>query len=101
MRSTNIQSNSRSESISVVDFNIDILEAQFRNSFSPTLRRVKPAPTVSYCASRAGGAMPARRADANDAGNSAGRKRRATPEDVEIGRKIRALRLERGLSQSG
>jgi len=29
------------------------------------------------------------------------RKRRAGPEDVEIGRKIRALRLERGLSQSG
>jgi transcriptional regulator with XRE-family HTH domain len=29
------------------------------------------------------------------------RKRRATAEDVEIGRKIRALRLERGLSQSG
>ena len=27
-------------------------------------------------------------------------KRRATAEDVEIGRKIRALRLERGLSQS-
>ncbi len=30
-----------------------------------------------------------------------GRKRRAGAEDVEIGRKIRALRLERGLSQSG
>jgi transcriptional regulator with XRE-family HTH domain len=29
------------------------------------------------------------------------RKRRAGPEDIEIGRKIRALRLERGLSQSG
>src|SRR5436305_11929532 len=29
------------------------------------------------------------------------RKRRAGPEDLEIGRKIRALRLERGLSQSG
>jgi len=29
-----------------------------------------------------------------------GRKRRAGPEDVEIGRKIRALRLQRGLSQS-
>jgi len=28
------------------------------------------------------------------------RKRRAGPEDVEIGRKIRALRLERGMSQS-
>jgi|ERR1041385_775134 transcriptional regulator with XRE-family HTH domain len=28
------------------------------------------------------------------------KKRRAGPEDVEIGRKIRALRLERGLSQS-
>ena len=28
-------------------------------------------------------------------------KRRAGVEDVEIGRKIRALRLERGLSQSG
>jgi len=30
-----------------------------------------------------------------------GRKRRAGAEDVEIGRKIRALRLERGLSQTG
>jgi transcriptional regulator with XRE-family HTH domain len=29
------------------------------------------------------------------------KKRRAGPEDTEIGRKIRALRLERGLSQSG
>jgi transcriptional regulator with XRE-family HTH domain len=29
------------------------------------------------------------------------RKRRAGAEDVEIGRKIRALRIERGLSQSG
>ena len=29
------------------------------------------------------------------------RKRRAGAEDMEIGRKIRALRLERGLSQSG
>jgi transcriptional regulator with XRE-family HTH domain len=29
------------------------------------------------------------------------KKRRAGAEDVEIGRKIRALRLERGLSQSG
>jgi len=29
------------------------------------------------------------------------RKRRAGAQDVEIGRKIRALRLERGLSQSG
>ncbi len=29
------------------------------------------------------------------------RKRRAGAEDVEIGRKIRALRLERGLSQAG
>ena len=28
------------------------------------------------------------------------RKRRAGPEDVEIGRKIRALRLQRGMSQS-
>src|SRR5947199_8799359 len=28
-------------------------------------------------------------------------KRRASSEDVEIGRKIRVLRLERGLSQSG
>jgi transcriptional regulator with XRE-family HTH domain len=45
--------------------------------------------------------MPARRADANNIGNSASRKRRAGPEDVEIGHKIRALRLERGLSQSG
>ncbi|MEJ0074296.1 MAG: helix-turn-helix transcriptional regulator [Alphaproteobacteria bacterium] len=30
-----------------------------------------------------------------------GRKRRAGAEDIEIGRKIRALRLQRGLSQSG
>ena len=30
-----------------------------------------------------------------------GKKRRAGAEDVEIGRKIRALRLERGLSQTG
>ena len=29
------------------------------------------------------------------------RKRRAGAEDVEIGRKIRALRLQRGMSQSG
>ena len=29
------------------------------------------------------------------------RKRRAGAEDIEIGRKIRALRLERGMSQSG
>jgi transcriptional regulator with XRE-family HTH domain len=29
------------------------------------------------------------------------RKRRAGAEDIEIGRKIRALRLQRGLSQSG
>ncbi len=29
------------------------------------------------------------------------RKRRAGSEDIEIGRKIRALRLERGLSQTG
>jgi len=28
-------------------------------------------------------------------------KRRASAEDVEIGLKIRALRLDRGLSQSG
>ena len=34
-------------------------------------------------------------------GREAVRKRRAGAEDVEIGRKIRALRLERGLSQSG
>ena len=32
---------------------------------------------------------------------SSTRKRRAGAEDIEIGRKIRALRLERGLSQSG
>jgi len=32
---------------------------------------------------------------------SGSRKRRAGAEDIEIGRKIRALRLERGLSQSG
>ena len=43
--------------------------------------------------------MPARRPPAN--GSVTGRKRRAGAEDVEIGRKIRALRLERGLSQSG
>jgi transcriptional regulator with XRE-family HTH domain len=36
----------------------------------------------------------------NEPPNS-GRKRRAGAEDLEIGRKIRALRLERGLSQSG
>ena len=35
-------------------------------------------------------------------GREAGvRKRRAGAEDIEIGQKIRALRLERGLSQSG
>src|SRR6185503_17286067 len=34
-------------------------------------------------------------------GREAVRKRRAGAEDVEIGRKIRALRLQRGLSQSG
>ena len=33
--------------------------------------------------------------------NHPNRKRRAGAEDLEIGRKIRALRLERGLSQSG
>jgi transcriptional regulator with XRE-family HTH domain len=32
---------------------------------------------------------------------NSGKKRRAGVEDVEIGRKIRALRLQRGLSQSG
>jgi transcriptional regulator with XRE-family HTH domain len=39
----------------------------------------------------------------NSSGSREGgvRKRRAGAEDVEIGRKIRALRLERGLSQSG
>src|ERR1044072_6804515 len=36
----------------------------------------------------------------NDPSNP-GRKRRAGAEDVEIGRKIRALRLQRGVSQSG
>ena len=36
----------------------------------------------------------------NDSSHPA-RKRRAGAEDVEIGRKIRALRLQRGLSQSG
>src|SRR5437764_12162526 len=85
MRSTNIQSNSRLGSTTVVDFNIDILEAQFRDSFSPTLRRVKPAPTLSYCASRAGGAMPARRADADDA---------------TVGHNIRVQRLAKKMSQS-
>jgi transcriptional regulator with XRE-family HTH domain len=34
-------------------------------------------------------------------GSAKNRKRRAGAEDLEIGRKIRALRLERGLSQSG
>ena len=33
--------------------------------------------------------------------HASSRKRRAGVEDMEIGRKIRALRLERGLSQSG
>lgn len=43
-----------------------------------------------------------RRAPAVAGGPSASiRKRRAGVEDLEIGRKIRALRLERGLSQSG
>ena len=37
----------------------------------------------------------------NSAREGGVRKRRAGAEDVEIGRKIRALRLERGLSQSG
>lgn len=32
--------------------------------------------------------------------NDSGKKRRAGAEDIEIGRKIRTLRLERGLSQS-
>src|SRR5437763_13245767 len=41
--------------------------------------------------------MPARRPPAN--GSAAGPKRRATPEDVAIGQKLRALRLDRGLSQ--
>ena len=36
----------------------------------------------------------------NQSSNSV-KKRRAGTEDVEIGRKIRALRLQRGLSQSG
>jgi DNA-binding XRE family transcriptional regulator len=39
--------------------------------------------------------------DLNSAREGGVRKRRAGVEDVEIGRKIRALRLERGLSQSG
>ena len=43
--------------------------------------------------------MPARRADANNARNHAGPKRRATAEDVAIGQKLRALRLDGGLSQ--
>ena len=34
-------------------------------------------------------------------GEGGTRKRRAGAEDIEIGRKIRALRLERGLSQTG
>ena len=46
--------------------------------------------------------MPARRGDANNSlvTNNAGRKRRATAEDVAIGQKLRALRLDGGLSQS-
>src|SRR5437762_11724844 len=39
--------------------------------------------------------------DVHSGREGAVRKRRAGAEDVEIGRKIRALRLERGLSQSG
>src|SRR4051812_12131964 len=39
--------------------------------------------------------------DVNSGREGAGRKRRAGAEDIEIGRKIRALRLERGLSQAG
>lgn len=42
-----------------------------------------------------------RRADINNSPNDAGRKRRATAEDVTIGQKLRALRLDRGLSQGG
>src|SRR5213075_2604655 len=87
MRSTNIQSNSRLRS-RLLDFNIDILEAQFRDSFSPTLRKVNPAPTaatLSYCAICAGGAMPARRADANDA---------------VVGHNIRVQRLAQKMSQT-
>src|SRR5947209_9943440 len=41
--------------------------------------------------------MPARRPPAD--GTVASRKRRATPEDVAIGHKLRALRLDKGLSQ--
>src|SRR5439155_7015681 len=41
--------------------------------------------------------MPARRPPAN--GSVAIPKRRATPEDVAIGQKLRALRLDKGLSQ--
>jgi len=41
--------------------------------------------------------MPARRPPAN--GSVARAKRRATPEDVAIGHKLRALRLDKGLSQ--
>ncbi len=44
--------------------------------------------------------MPARGADSGIAGNHAARKRRATAEDVAIGQKLRALRFDRGLSQS-
>ncbi|MEA2878599.1 MAG: hypothetical protein QOF14_3795 [Hyphomicrobiales bacterium] len=36
----------------------------------------------------------------NQPSAASGRKRRAGAEDIEIGHKIRALRLERGLSQS-
>src|SRR5437868_14333485 len=44
-----------------------------------------------------------RRTRENDVPNQpsgSGKKRRAGAEDIEIGRKIRALRLQRGLSQS-
>jgi transcriptional regulator with XRE-family HTH domain len=42
-----------------------------------------------------------RRAALNNSGTDAGRKRRASAEDVAIGQKVRALRLDRGLSQGG
>ena len=52
-----------------------------------------------------GSAAPMRRRSGSQAATSelarATRKRRAGAEDVELGRKIRALRLQRGLSQTG
>jgi hypothetical protein len=58
-------------------------------------------PSRSFC-SRETGEPQEENAVTNMSANSLKvRKRRAGPEDMEIGRKIRALRLERGLSQTG